>query len=85
MALNLKKGDRVQYNESRHGKIRTGVILSKRKKTVSGGKYFCGARNRWIDAGPVQQLHIRIQPDGVDWTIEESEFYMIEKVDGAGI
>jgi hypothetical protein len=79
-ALGLKKGDRVRFNNTRYGKPSEGVILAIRAKTVSGGKYFCGARNRWIDVGPIKKMYLSIQEDGRNYTTGEDEFHLLEKV-----
>jgi hypothetical protein len=79
-ALGLKKGDRVRFNNTRYGNPSEGIILSIRTKTVSGGKYFCCARNRWIDVGPIKKMYFSIQEDGRPYTTGEDEFYLLEKV-----
>jgi hypothetical protein len=78
--LGLKKGDRVRFNNTRYGSPSEGIILAIRSKTVSGGKYFCGARNRWIDVGPIKKMYFSIQEDGRNYTTGEDEFYLLEKV-----
>jgi hypothetical protein len=79
-ALGLKKGDRVRFNNTRYGKASEGVIVGIRNKTVSGGKYFCGARNRWVDVGPIKKMYLTIQEDGKSYVTGEDEFHLLEKV-----
>jgi hypothetical protein len=75
-ALDLKRGDKVVFKIDKHYKEQSGVVIGKRTKTVSGGKFFNG--RYWQDAERVKQLEIKIQPDGVNYTIGETEFFKLE-------
>jgi hypothetical protein len=79
-AKRIKKGDRIIFRNQKNGDLRNAVVEGIRTKTTSGGKYFCGARNRWVEAEKVKQLYFLMKLDEYNFLFGEDSFYMIEKI-----
>jgi anaerobic selenocysteine-containing dehydrogenase len=77
--VGVKKGDKVRFTNRKFGMVIEGVVVKKTTKTLSGGKYFCGARGRWVDAEPVKRIYLSVKEE--DGTLcGEDQFYTLEVI-----
>jgi hypothetical protein len=78
-AKGIKKGDHIVFINQKNGELRKGKVEGVRTKTISGGKYFCRAKNRWVESEKVKQLYFLMKLDEYNFLFGEDSFYMIEK------
>jgi len=82
MAVGIRKGDIVRFqNTANTSRWYEGEVISKRVKSVSGGRYFDPCKNAWMDAAPVKRLHITIRKPGERYGIVEDQFHVLEIVE----
>jgi hypothetical protein len=77
--LNIKKGDRIRYQDAA-GRQHEGEVIKKRTKTKSGGKSYNAQKGAWIDAGMIKKIELVIQPDNFNFTMAEDTFQHIERM-----